>query len=177
MSATIPEVTTPGDLGDQLAGFLRAMRRENVSVNTIQTYGTGVRLFAEYLIAHDFPTDTDDITAEHVTDWELDLLSRSKAATVHNRHRGLQRFWSWYIEKRERDMTDDERRRDTWRSPMAHMKPPKLPIHPALLAPSPDLRKPTTESFRSGGTVRLTLSGGKWHPQGGADGQRPVARG
>ena len=129
MSATIPEVTTPGDLGDQLAGFLRSMRRENVSNNTIQTYGTAVRLFAEWQMAQGLTTDTEAITAEHIEAWELGLLDRQKAATVHNRHRGLQRFLSWYVEKRERDMTDDERRRDTWHSPMAHMKPPKLPAY------------------------------------------------
>jgi hypothetical protein len=49
-SATIPEVTTPGDLGDEITAFLRSMRRENVSPNTIATYGTACRIFAEWLM-------------------------------------------------------------------------------------------------------------------------------
>ena len=37
--ADAPELVTPGDLGDELASFIRAMRAANVSPNTILAYG------------------------------------------------------------------------------------------------------------------------------------------
>ena len=118
MSGTVPEVSTPGDLGDEITAFLRAMRRENVSPNTIATYGTACRFFAEWMMAQGNPTDMDAITARHVEGWELALHERNSAATVHNRHRGLQRFFSWYAAQLDDDAT--------WRSPMARMKPPRM---------------------------------------------------
>ena len=45
--ADAPELVTPGDLGDELASFVRAMRASNVSPNTILAYGGAVRQFAE----------------------------------------------------------------------------------------------------------------------------------
>lgn len=117
MAAIIPEVPTPGDLGDEITAFLRAMRRDNVSPNTIATYGTACRFFAEYLLAQGRRTDVEAITEKDVTDWELALRERGVAdATVHNRHRGLQRFFSWYAGQRE----------DDWRSPMARLRPPRM---------------------------------------------------
>jgi site-specific recombinase XerD len=118
MSATIPEVSTPGDLGDEITAFLRAMRRENVSPNTIATYGTACRFFAEWTMARGNPTDMDAITARHVEGWELSLQERVAAATVHNRHRGLQRFFGWYAAQLDDDAT--------WRNPMGRMKPPRM---------------------------------------------------
>lgn len=117
MSATIPDIVTPGDLGDEVTSFLRAMRRENVSPNTVATYGTACRFFAEWMVANGHPTNVDAITAAHVEAWELSLREGGNAdATVHNRHRGLQRFFSWCAEQRG----------DDWRSPMAKMKPPRM---------------------------------------------------
>ena len=37
--ADAPELVTAGDLGDELASFIRAMRANNVSPNTILAYG------------------------------------------------------------------------------------------------------------------------------------------
>jgi site-specific recombinase XerD len=118
MSGTVPEVTTPGDLGDEVTAFLRAMRRENVSPNTIATYGTACRFFAEWMVANGHPTDLDAITARHVEGWELALHEHNSASTVNNRHRGLQRFFSWYAAQLDDDAT--------WRNPMAKMKPPRM---------------------------------------------------
>lgn len=83
-------------MGDEIASFLRSMRRENVSANTIATYGTACRFFAEWTLEQGHPTDMNAITARHVEAWEPALHEKVKSATVHNRHRGLQRFFSWY---------------------------------------------------------------------------------
>ena len=53
MPRTIPEafgLVTPGDLGDELASFTRAMRAANVSPNTITAYTGAVRQFAAWLM-------------------------------------------------------------------------------------------------------------------------------
>ena len=132
MSATIPEVQTPGDLGDEVTAFLRAMRRENVSPNTIATYGTACRFFAEWLMGEGRPTDMDAITARDVEAWELSLQERVAGATVHNRHRGLQRFFSWYAGQLDDDAT--------WRNPMGRMKPPRMERHEARVLTLDELR-------------------------------------
>jgi site-specific recombinase XerD len=111
-----PELITPGDLGDELASFTRAMRANNVSPNTILAYGTAVRLFGTWLMEHDYPTSVDAIEPRHIEEWIGGLLERQAPATAHNRWRGLQRFFGWYGE-----------RVDDFRSPMARLKPPRLP--------------------------------------------------
>jgi hypothetical protein len=51
-----PELVTPGDLGDELASFTRAMRATIVSPNTISAYGGAVRQFGRWLMEHEYPT-------------------------------------------------------------------------------------------------------------------------
>lgn len=109
-------VVTPGDLGDELASFVRAMRANNVSPNTVLAYGGAVRQFAEWLMAHGQPTDVGSITPRHVEDWIGALLESRKPATAHNRFRGLQRFMNWYASVDE-----------AFDSPMRKMRPPRLP--------------------------------------------------
>jgi site-specific recombinase XerD len=125
-------VITPGDLGDEITAYLRAKRRENVSPNTIATYGTACRLFAEWLMDNGHPTDMDRITPGNVEAWELALHERVAASTVHNRHRGLQSFFNWYA-----GQLDDEA---TWRNPMARMKPPRMERHEARILTLDELR-------------------------------------
>ena len=119
MSATLPEaieLVTPGDLGDELASFIRAMRANNVSPNTITAYGGAVRQFGLWLLEQDYPTDLDAIERRHVEDWISSILEHRKPATAHNRFRGLQRFFNWY-----------ETKDDDFVSPMRKLRPPRLP--------------------------------------------------
>jgi site-specific recombinase XerD len=127
VTITVPEpveLVTPGDLGDELASFVRAMRAKNVSPNTILAYGGAVRQFGRWLLDHDYPTSVREIEPRHVEEWVGALLEKHKPATAHNRWRGLQRFFNWYAE------VDD-----AFRSPMAKLKPPRLPrLMPRVLA-------------------------------------------
>jgi site-specific recombinase XerD len=119
VSVTLPEpveLVTPGDLGDELASFVRAMRANNVSPNTILAYGGAVRQFGRWLMDRGHPTDIAAIEREHVEAWMAELLQRNKPATAHNRFRGLQRFLNWYE-------TVDE----AFVSPMRKLRPPRLP--------------------------------------------------
>lgn len=114
--ADAPELVTPGDLGDELASFVRAMRANNVSPNTILAYGGAVRQFGRWLLARDYPTNIGAIEPRHVEDWIGSILEVSKPATAHNRWRGLQRFFNWYAT-----------RVDDFLSPMRKLSPPRLP--------------------------------------------------
>ena len=119
MSVTVPEgvqLVTPGDLGDELASFIRAMRANNVSPNTITAYGGAVRQFGLWLLDNDYPTDLAAIERRHVEDWISSILEHRKPATAHNRFRGLQRFFNWY-----------ETKDDAFASPMRKLRPPRLP--------------------------------------------------
>lgn len=119
MGATLSdtvELVTPGDLGDELAAFIRAMRANNVSPNTITAYGGAVRQFGLWLMEHALPTDVGSIRREHVEEWVSSILANRKPATAHNRFRGLQRFFNWL-----------ETKDDAFASPMRKLRPPRLP--------------------------------------------------
>lgn len=114
--ADAPELVTPGDLGDELASFIRAQRANNVSPNTILAYGGAVRQLGRWLLAHDLPTTVAKIEPRHIEDWIGSILETSKPATAHNRWRGVQRFFNWYAEVDE-----------AFVSPMRKLHPPRLP--------------------------------------------------
>ena len=125
MAPIVPEVTTPGDLGEEVAAFLRSLKREDMSENTLAAYAYACRSFAEWLIANDRPTDVEAITTTDVEAWEIaSREAGAKPATVHNRHRGLQRFFAWYA-----TVVHDADPESKYRSPMSGMKPPRLPQH------------------------------------------------
>lgn len=119
-----PELVTPGDIGDELASFTRAMRANNVAPNTILAYGGAVRRFGLWLMERGYPTSVAAIEPRHVEEWIGSILETSKPATAHNRWRGLQRFMNWYAT-----------RDDDFRSPMRKLHPPRLPkLMPRVLA-------------------------------------------
>jgi site-specific recombinase XerD len=71
------------------------------------------------LAARGMPTSPPAITREHVEAFVADLLEHWKPATAHNRYRALRSFFGWLVEEGE-----------IRESPMARMKPPRLPEAP-----------------------------------------------
>jgi len=65
------------------------------------------------------PDDLRHLRREHVEAFIIDLLGRWAPATVNNRYRGCQAFFRWCIDE---DVIPE--------SPMAKMKPPKVPEQP-----------------------------------------------
>jgi site-specific recombinase XerD len=75
--------------------------------------------FARFLADSGMPTDVANIKREHVEAFIEHLLEHWKPATANNRYRGLQRFFSWLVQEGE-----------IRESPMARMKPPRVPENP-----------------------------------------------
>jgi len=117
---------------DEIASLIASWRRHlrgSHSASTIATYGTAVGQLHAYLVASGMPTAPTAITREHVEAFVLDLLARWTPATAHNRYRACRAFFGWLV--------DEGELRD---SPMARMKPPRLPEAPPPVLRQPDLK-------------------------------------
>lgn len=76
------------------------------------------------------PSAPDAIRREHVESFITELLERWKPATAHNRYRALNSFFRWLVDEGE-----------LRESPMARMKPPRLPEAPPPVLQEPELRR------------------------------------
>lgn len=127
--STTPIVTV-GDLGGNAASWARHLRASNLAPRTQQTYGEAIRAFARFLADAGMPTDVAHIRREHVEAWIEKLLADSKPATATNRYRSLQQFWKWAVEEGEIAV-----------SPMAKMRPPRVPDTPPHVLNQDELRR------------------------------------
>lgn len=119
-----------GDIGANIASFVRHLRAENLSLRTIQTYQESTLQLAQFLAAHGMPQDVAHIRREHVEAFIADLLTRWKPATASVRFRALQQFFKWLDEEGE-----------IKGSPMAKMKPPRVPENPPPVLRDEELRR------------------------------------
>ncbi len=92
------------------------MTAQRMSPATLSTYSTSVGQLARFLAERGMPTSPDAIRREHVEAFVSELLGRWKPATAHNGYRALAAFFRWLVEEGEIAV-----------SPMARMKPPRLP--------------------------------------------------
>lgn len=128
--ATAAHILTEGDLGVNAASFARALRAENLSPNTVFAYTDAVRNLAAYLSDKGMPTDVASIRREHVEAFLEDQLARWKPATANHRFRGCQRFFNYLVAEGELRT-----------SPMARMKPPRIPESPPPVLRDADLKR------------------------------------
>jgi site-specific recombinase XerD len=127
---TTEHSTQAGDLAANAASFVRHLKAENVSPNTILTYSLSVSQLLAFLESAGMPTTVAAIRREHVEAFIADLLTRWKPATANNRYRGCQRFFNWLVDEGEIKV-----------SPMARTKPPHIPDQPPAVLRDGDLRK------------------------------------
>ena len=113
-----------------LSSFARSLRARNLSERTEDTYTESVRQFTEFLVRQGMPTRIDSVTREHVESFIEELLGKWKPATANNRYRGLQSYFGWLVEEGEIKT-----------SPMARMRPPRIPESPPDILDLEDLRK------------------------------------
>ncbi len=113
-----------------VASWRRHMTAQRMSPATLSTYSTAVRQMDAFLTQQGMPTTPAAITREHVEAFITDLLARWKPSTAHNRYRGLHSFFAWLVDEGE-----------IRESPMARMKPPRLPETPPPVLRADELRR------------------------------------
>lgn len=122
-----PQVTIPtmvaGEAGaisptalELLPSFRRHLAAENKSPRTIQSYAESVHRLHEYLVATGMPLPVASIRREHVEAFIGDQLTRLKPASARIRYASVRQFFKWA--ESEGEITT---------SPMAKMRPPKVP--------------------------------------------------
>jgi len=90
------------------ASFLRALRAENASPRTIETYSEAARQFVDFCTAFGYTLNPLEVTPEqvrafinHLRDEPLPSGRPRTASTVHNRFRALKRFFGWMVDEGE----------------------------------------------------------------------------
>lgn len=92
----------PEHLDDLSASFRRELRAAGKADRTITLYAMSVRLFGEWLAAHERPATLDQLTRSAIREWLADLADDGRAAsTVRTRFKGLHRFCSWLVSEGE----------------------------------------------------------------------------
>ncbi len=123
-------IKAPGDIAVNAASFARHLRAENLSRRTQETYLESLSQFARYLEIQGMPLEVAHIKREHVEGFLENLLERWKPATASCRYRGLRVFFEWLREEGE-----------IRESPMARMKPPKVPEQPPKVLREEELKR------------------------------------
>jgi site-specific recombinase XerD len=114
-----PIIVSDGDLAVNARSFARSIRAENLSPNTETAYLQAVARFADFLHDKGMPQDVAHIKREYIEAFIEDRLAHFKPATANHSYRGLRRFFQWLLEEGE-----------IKESPMARMKPPRIPENP-----------------------------------------------
>ena len=112
-------IKSGGDLPVNIDSFARHIRAENLSPATLDAYVGAVQQLYHYLIEQGLPLDLANIRREHIEAFITYILERRKPATANQRYRGLRSFFGWAVEEGE-----------IKESPVAKMKPPKIPENP-----------------------------------------------
>ena len=132
-------------IGVNLPAFLRSLRAERKSERTVETYREAVIQLEAFLQRQGMPVDIRHLRREHLEAFIIELNGRWKPATVNNRYRGCQAFFRWCIDE---DIISD--------SPMAKMKPPRVPEQPVPVLRLADISRliGTAEKSKSFDDVR-----------------------
>jgi site-specific recombinase XerD len=100
---------------DVLVSWVRALRGENKSPQTIRAYRLAVEALVAYLHREGMPTSPAAVTGEHVRAFLTDQTERNSASTAKSRYAFLRVFWNWLVDDGEIKV-----------SPMARIKPPAV---------------------------------------------------
>jgi site-specific recombinase XerD len=118
-----------GDLEALSASFRRHLRAANLAPKTVRTYMEAADGLRRFLVERGMPTTVRALTREHVEAYITDLLDRWKPATASARYRALQQLFRFLVDEGE-----------IGESPMARMRPPKIPETPPPVLSDDELR-------------------------------------
>jgi site-specific recombinase XerD len=145
-----------GDVRPLVESFVRHLQAGNLSPRTIETYSEACGQFVTFLGGQGMPTTIQGIRREHVEAYISHLLQHWRPATARNRFQGLQQFFKFLID--EGELQD---------SPMARMRPPKVPEEPPKVLSWEELRAlleaaegPSFEARRDAAILRVFIDTG-----------------
>lgn len=122
----------PNDISELEAEFAIMLQATNRSPATIATYLTGVRALREFLAERGMPTAVDAVAREHIEAAYAGWLDGGyAAASVKARHDGIRQFFIW---------CEEEGEIPEGKSPMRHVKPPKVPENPPDILRTEEIR-------------------------------------
>jgi len=125
-----PETVTVDDLRSLIPSWRRHLRAANLADRTVQSYLEAANQLCEFLVAHGMPTEAGAIHREHVESYIQDILNRFKPTTAASRYRSLQQLFRWLVDEGELSA-----------SPMAKMRPPRVPDQPVDVLSDDELRR------------------------------------
>ncbi|MCU1453847.1 MAG: integrase family protein [Acidimicrobiales bacterium] len=118
------------DVESLLPSWQRHLRAANLSPRTIQSYVEAGTQLAAFLNAAGMPTSPTGIAREHIESFLEQLLTKHSASTAANRFRSLQQLFRWLVDEGE-----------IVASPMAKMRPPKVPEQPVPIFSEDEMRR------------------------------------
>jgi site-specific recombinase XerD len=118
-----------GDLAISAGRFRRHIRAVGLSPRTEHSYLESVEAMARFLAERGMPLDLASITREHLEEWLIAMRDAGrKPATLAIRYRSVQQFFRWALEEGLIKT-----------SPMANMRPPRIPEAPPDVIRDEDL--------------------------------------
>lgn len=143
-------------LQDLERSFLRHLRAEGKSPNTLRLYDQAVRFFSAWLEAQGRPATLDELTRPAIREWLAQLSERLEPGTVKMRYRGLFRFCVWLVD--EDEITEN---------PMKTLSPPALKMSPVPVLDDDELARllktcsgKTFDDRRDEAMIRVLLDSG-----------------
>jgi site-specific recombinase XerD len=115
-------------LQDLQRSFLRHLRAEGRSPNTLRLYGQAVTFFSRWLESEGRTAALDELNRAAIREWLAVLSDTHEPGTVKVRYRGLHRFCSWLVD--EGEITTN---------PMATLSPPTLKMKPVPVVSDDEL--------------------------------------
>lgn len=109
----------PAHLQDLERSFLRHLRAEGLSPNTLRLYGQSVTFFSRWLETEGRTATLEELNRPAIREWLAVLNERQEPGTVKTRYRGLFRFCGWLVDEQE-----------LIENPMRTLSPPTLKAKP-----------------------------------------------
>ncbi len=88
-------------LADLQRSFLRHLRAEGLSPNTLRLYGQAVTFFFRWLESEGRTATLDELNLTAIREWLAVLRDTHEPGTVKIRYRGLFRFCGWLVDEGE----------------------------------------------------------------------------
>ena len=128
-TTTLPSTAAPGDLAGLVPSWELSLRAAHLAENTVAQYLESAGQLIDYLAAAGMPTRAAAVRREHVEAYLVDVLDRWAPSTALTRYKGLRLFFAF--------LDDDG---EIPASPMAKMRPPRVPDVPVPVVTGAELR-------------------------------------